>query len=290
MKTIRLLPALAACALLASAPPCRAQTRTPSATVITGTLLGADGAPMKLANVQLHRPYRLEDAARSTAGPGGRFAIATPDTGMMILAFTGVDHSQATVPLYLGGPGTIALDVRLARYAYTDSLDRVQAIGDWGGFTPASAKALVRQADGRYGLTVATASDTLAYQFIGLAAASGRRSINGPRSDWYVYDNHGDYRSVIRATDGHATIVLDPAQLDRRPSTLSVTFRSPGSAAARFYALYRSWDQQMAAYYDSSAAAFRRHREHRRDPGRQRRGPRRGDHRIDVPRPAAQAG
>lgn len=258
MKSAKLSLLLAVAALLAatSAAP---QTPSSRVTVITGTVLGADGAPMKLANVQLYRPYRLEDAARSTAGPGGKFAIATPDTGMMILAFTGVDHSDARVPVYLDGTGTIALDVRLARYSYTDSLDKVQAVGDWGGFTPASAKALTRQSDGRYTLDVPVNADTLAYQLIGLAATSGRRSINGPRSDWYVYDNNGDYRSVIRATNGHATIMLDPAQLDRRPSTLSVAFRDPRSDAARLYAQFASWNEIVTAYYDSSRAAYQRH-------------------------------
>ena len=258
MKSAKLSLLLVGAALLAAASPAARQTPG-RVTVITGTVLGADGAPMKLANVQLYRPYRLEDAARATAGPDGRFAIATPDTGMMILTFTGVDHSDARVPVYLDGAGTIALDVRLARYVYTDSLDKVQAVGDWGGFTPASAKALVRQADGRYVLSVATSADTLAYQFIGLVAASGRQSVNGPRSDWYVYDNHGDYRSIIRATAGHATIVLDPAQLDRRPSTLAVAFRDPRSGAARLYAEFSSWNDIVAAYYDSSRAAHQRH-------------------------------
>jgi len=258
MKPARLSPLLVGAALLAATSLAAPQAPPERVTVITGTLLGADGAPMKLGNVQLYRPYRLEDAARFTAGPGGRFAVATPDTGMMILAFTGVDHSDARVPVYLDGTGTIALDVRLARYTYTDSLDKVQAVGDWGGFTPASAKALVRQADGRYVLSVATSADTLAYQFIGLVATNGRRSVNGPRSDWYVYDNHGDYRSVIRATAGRATIVLDPAQLDRRPSTLVVAFRDPRSGAARLYAQFRTWNDIVAAYYDSSRAAHQR--------------------------------
>lgn len=267
MKPAKLSLLLVGAALLAatSAVP---QTPPARISVVTGTVLGADGVPLKLANVQLYRPYRLEDAARATAGPDGRFAIATPDTGMMILAFTGVDHSDARVPVYLDGAGTIALDVRLARYLYTDSLDKVQAVGDWGGFTPASAKALVRQADGRYVLSVATSADTLAYQFIGLVATSGRRSVNGPRADWYVYDNNGDYRSVIRATAGHATIVLDPAQLDRRPSTLVVAFRDPRSGAARLYAQFRRWNDIVAAYYDSSKAAHQRHDSPRFDWGR----------------------
>ena len=260
MTTSTLSTLLAALALGAGTRPCVAQTHSPSVTVITGTLLGSDGAPMKLAHVHVYPTFRRNRFARATADRDGHFAIATTGSGLFLVQFTGVDHYSATIPLVLAAPATIALDVRLKHYAYTDTLERVLAVGDWNGFSPGSAKPLVRQPDGRYTLEVDATADTLAYQLIGLEATGGsRRSINGPQTEWSVYDNRSDYRSVIRAHNGHATIVLDPAALDRRQSELAIVFRNPGSPAARQYELNHSWDVVRQAYFDSSRAQYQRH-------------------------------
>jgi thiol-disulfide isomerase/thioredoxin len=238
------------------APAARAQRE--GVTVITGTLLGADGAPLKAALVHLFRPREPRETARTPVSADGRYAIATPDSGAFYIEFTGVDHYAASVPLLLGRPATIALDVRLKHYAYTDSLERITAIGDWNHFSFESGRPLVRQSDGRYTLDVEAAADTLAYQLVGLEAG-GNRSTNGTLSDRYVYDNGGDYRSIIRARNGRATIVFDPAALHRVPGELRVVFRDPASRAAHLYALIRPWEEERQAYAESSMAARARH-------------------------------
>ena len=245
---------VAAAALVAGPPPLSAQGRQPRVTVISGTLLGSDGAPMKLAQVHLLRGLAQREIAQAVAGAAGRFAIATAETGALRLQFTGVDHYSASIPLLLSRPVTIAVDVRLQHYEYGDSLDRVTAIGDFNHFQFGSGKRLVKGPDGRYTVTVDSTGDSLAYELLGLEK-SGNRSINGPQAGWYAYDGGGDYRTVIRAHDGRATIVLDPSQLDRRPSTLAVTFRDPRSWAGRLYVLYRAFQVEEQAYFDSSSAA-----------------------------------
>jgi len=247
-----------AAVLLLGSSPLIGQARQSRITVISGTLLGADGTPMRLARAQLYAPYRPFEAATAVVGRDGHFAIATVADGPMILRLSGVDHDAVLVPLFLSGASAITLDVRLKHYAYTDSLDRVEAIGDWSNFTRSATKPLVRQADGRYTLDVETSADTIMFQLVGLEA-KGRLIINAPGSPSYVYDDAGGYRSVVRADNGHATIVLDPTQLDRRPSALSVTFRDAQSRAARLYALNIDLDQQRADYLDSARAAYQRH-------------------------------
>jgi thiol-disulfide isomerase/thioredoxin len=231
-----------------------ALAQRPAVTVITGTLVGADGAPMKAALVHLYRPRAPRETARTPVSADGRYAIATTDSGAFYIQFTGVDHYAASVPLLLGRPATIALDVRLKHYAYTDSLERITAIGDWNHFSFESGRPLVRQSDGRYTLDVEVAADTLAYQLLGLEAG-GSRSTNGTLSDRYVYDNGGDYRSIIRTRNGRATIVFDPAALRRVPGDRSVVFRDPASRAARLYALIRLWEEERQAFAESSMAA-----------------------------------
>ncbi len=255
MTTLRFGAALAVPALMALSSPAAAQrTPAPPATVITGTLLGADGAPMKLAHVFIWRGMSSRGASRSLAGPDGRFAIATQLTGPLYVEFAGVDHYPVMVPVLVRRPELIGLDVRLKHYEYTDSLDRVTAIGDWNHFQFGSGKPLVKGPDGRYSVRVDSVADTLAYELLGLEK-SGNRSINGTQPGRYEYDGGGDYRTIVTAQHGYVTIVLDPAQLDRRRDSLIVSFRDPRSFAARAYALSHVWDAEERGFFDSSAAA-----------------------------------
>lgn len=235
--------------------PARAQH---DATVISGRVLGADGAPLKVGHVHLYpgRHYRRE--AHVPIAADGRFAIATTAAGPVSLTITGVDHYPVGVQLMIEGPTAIGLDVRLKHYAYTDSLERVTAIGDWNQFNFGTGRPLVRQSDGRYALEIETAADTLSYQLLGLEER-GSRSINGTQADRYAYDGGGDYRSVIRAQGGRATIVFDPAMLVRRTGDVAVSFREPSTRVAQLYARLRDWNAQRTAFMDSSNAARQRH-------------------------------
>jgi thiol-disulfide isomerase/thioredoxin len=250
------IAALTAAALLPAV--LAAQSHQPAVTVIAGTLLGANGAPMKLAHVHVWRGMSPRGATRSLVGPDGRFAIATQYTGPLMVEFTGVDHNSATVPLMVDRARTIGMDVRLKHYEYTDSLDHITAIGDWNQFGFGAAKPLVKQPDGRYTLEVEATADTLAYELLGLTKEPGH-SINGPQAGRYSYDNGGDYKNVIRARDGHATIVLDPASLQRVPGDLRVSFHDPASPVARTWRLMHAWNAEERAYFDSSRAARARH-------------------------------
>ena len=258
---MRFLSGVAVIAALSAHPGAvQAQAHQPAVTVIYGTLLGADGVPMPRADIELLPSLVPGHGSRTGVAPDGRFAIATTERGLFFLRFAGVGHTYATIPLLLLRPATIVVDVRLARVGYTDSLEKVAAAGDWNAFSPATAKPLVHQADGRYTLDVTTTADTLAYQLIGLDTAhEGHEPANGPQVGWYVPDGSGHYRTIIRAANGKATIVLDPARLDRRPSQLSVTFRDPASLAARQYTLAHEWDGVRRVYFDTARARYQRH-------------------------------
>jgi thiol-disulfide isomerase/thioredoxin len=260
VRTLRLSALLATLVLLAASVPCAAQQGqlAPPATVIAGTLLGADGAPMKLAHVHLLTAGSAL-VARALVEPDGRFALATARAGIFRLEFTGVGHYVASIPLYAPTPVSVVIQVRLKHYAYADTLDKVTAIGDWNHFRFQDPKPLVRQPDGRYSVTVDAAADTLSYELLGVEGAQGR-SINGTMSDRYAYDEGGDYRSVIAAHDGHATIVFDPSKLDRRPpGEVSMTFADPKSPEARLYALWGNWQSERRHWQDSAQAASKRH-------------------------------
>lgn len=253
MNRLAVVPAWSLAWFLVSTLPAQA----PPPTVITGTVLDPEGHPLKLAHVHLERPSSGAPLARSLVEPDGRYAIATAATGAVFLRFTGVDHTNALVPMVLAPPATIVLDVRLRRYEYTGSLDSITAIGDWNQFNFGTGRRLARQPDGRYTLDVESTADTVAYQLVGLAGPG--HSINGTDAVRYVYDEGGDYRSVLKVEHGHATIVFDPSRLDRRPSTRRITFRDPYSQVARLAEAYDTTRRWLRAYFDASDSARSRH-------------------------------
>jgi len=258
----RRLAVAALIGLLASPAALPAQHRPapgPGVTVISGTLLGADGAPMRLAHVHLLDAGGSRTVARAQVESDGRFALATVRTGAFRLQFTGVDHYSTTIPLFVQARSATIVDARLRHYAYKDSLEGVTALGDWNRFSFSGTTPLVRQADGRYAVTVDAPADTVAYELMGLEA-SGNRSINGTASDRYVYDEGGDYRSIIAAHDGHARIVFDPARLDRTDTAKGgVSFADHRSPEARIQALWQAWQTHSDRWQDSAMAAARRH-------------------------------
>ena len=249
-------------ALLVTPVLLAAQDAGKGVTVVSGTLLGSDGAPLKLAHVHLLDVQGGRTIARAQAEPDGRFALATVRTGVFQLEFTGVDHYSAIVPLVALTHTSLVVDARLKHYTYTDSLDRVTAMGDWNHNSFAHTTPLVRQSDGRYSATVTvdSAADSVAYELIGLEI-SGSRSINGTMADRYVYDEGGDYKAVVAAQGGHATIVLDPAQLVRQggaADTLSIAFGDPRSQASHLTQLWTSWQAERGHWQDSLMAGVRR--------------------------------
>src|SRR6266498_595496 len=207
--------------------------RSASVTLIMGTLVGVDGKSMSIADVHLGPAAEAGVVAEAKVGPDGRFAIATTQAGAFFLILTGVNNHSASVPLLLDGrETTIALDVQLARYRYRDTLDPITAIGDWNHFNFDTGRPLVKQPDGR--------------------------SINGTDGVRYQYDGGGDYRSVIKSDNGHATIVFDPRRLDRRPSERRIAFRDPRSFAARLATALDEFDHRSRTYFDSARAATQR--------------------------------
>jgi hypothetical protein len=200
-------------------------------TRITGTVLDADGKPMKLANVTLagtSGPLKV-----MAAEPKGRFAIEVDSTGVFTLMFTGVDHESKAVPILVRDRGgAISLDVRLRTYPYNEDLSNVLVTGDFNGMSLSQgARKMEPQDDGTYVLEVKVepGADSLTYQLMNTVGSG--HSVNGTESDWFLYDNGGDYRSVIRAKNGVARIRFDPGNLRRVKETASYAFRDPESAA-----------------------------------------------------------
>jgi thiol-disulfide isomerase/thioredoxin len=206
------------------------------ATVITGRLVGHDGRSMVKAHVHLARLHQSKPIAEIEVAKNGFFRIATTETGLVFVQFTGVDHLEEEIPLYIEQPARFRINARLSHNDYVTDLSRVKIIGDFNDFSSQSAQPMKRQPRGTYLAEFETPKPRFAYQLSGIRKTGG--TINGTQSDAYEYDGGGDYRSVVVPANGHVRIVFDPNKLIRDSSAAKVRLEGASMQATRFAALY----------------------------------------------------
>lgn len=230
------------------------------ASLMAGKLLGYDGKPMLKAHVHLlPREYDRKALHSVEVANDGSFEMRFGDTGLLYLNFTGVNHHELAVPILVEKPQREKLIVRLKLYEYADDLSQVKIIGDFNDFSFQSAQPMTRQADGTYLFEKEVTDGTFAYQILG-AEKSGR-SINGTQSNDFVYDNGGDYRSVVKVNNDKVKIVFDPKKLLRaKPGDDAlVQFDNPNSLQGQFYALHREHTKRRDKYVAAARAYSEAH-------------------------------
>jgi thiol-disulfide isomerase/thioredoxin len=222
-------------------------------TVITGKLSGAGGSAMPKAHVHLTRPNQSKPLTSIEVARDGTFKLATSEAGLLFVQFTGVNHLNQEVPLYVEKPTEVRLDVQLKPYEYLSDFSRVKIIGDFNDFSSQSAKPMQKQPDGTYAAEFETSAQKFAYQLLGVTKSGN--SINGTRSEEYVYDGGGDYRSVVTPKNGRVRVVFDPEALTRSDAPAKVRFAEVNSREANIAAIYdemlkrrRSFSAAFAAY------------------------------------------
>lgn len=230
---------------------------------IKGSLLGADGKPISVANIHL-----LSNAPRTprfllqsnTVSRDGKFQLSFAAPGLYRLQFTGIDHYPLDLPVYVQNTEPVVVFVQLKSYESADSLSNVRIIGEFNRFSFfKGAQPMVKQPDGTYSATVEAKAETLAYQIMGIERTG--RSTNGTQSDYYIYDGGGDYRSVLRTKIGPRTVIFDPRNLKHSTPEANVKFENANSFAARFYRLHLDLERRqlkVTQFYEGLIAAGKR--------------------------------
>jgi thiol-disulfide isomerase/thioredoxin len=200
-------------------------------TVIKGKLLGHDNKPMPMAHVYLIKTPQPQPVANVQAGSDGSFKLSTAETGMLVLEFSGVNHSAFDVPIMIEKPTSIDVTVTLATYSYVENMDDIKIMTDLTKFNYADAQPMQKQADGTFKIDLMDENTRLAYQILG--AEKNNRSINGTQSESYEFDGAGDYRSIVRPKTGKISIVFDPKKLVRSDAEAEIKFSDPTSTVAK---------------------------------------------------------
>ena len=218
-------------------------------TVITGKLLGHDKKPMPLAHVHLIKAPASQSFDRVQVGSDGSFKIATTETGLIVVEFTGVNHAAFDVPLLIEKPTNVGLSVTLATYSYVDDLKELKIMSDLTDFAFNEAQLMPKQSDGTFAIELETKRDKLAYQVFG--AEKNSRSINGTQSDSFEFDGAGDYKSIVDVKGGQGgkvKITFDPKKTIRSTAEVDIKFSDPKSVIAKIAAIQQEMTKREIAW------------------------------------------
>lgn len=241
MKSTALLVALIAIELSAQ-----------TASIFTGTLFGHDGKPIRVSHVHLRQSNVMEPVVSVPVKSDGSWRMTWKQKGFYQMQFTGIDHQMVEIPLLLDTIKKLRFDVRLAANQYTDVFDSIDVLCDapnpvfqQEGFP---LKLLQRISDSLYQIEVSTTSRKLAYQLMGMDVNG--HSINGTHSESFIYDNGGDYYSILTPKNGKVVITFEPYKLIRSSTQQNIRF--PDSSFVRisnhYQELKRIRDNRTRAY------------------------------------------
>lgn len=232
----------------------QAQQTGPQATQISGTLVGSDGKALSVSHVHVHLWPEGDVVASVAVGSDGSWSLSVDTTGVFLAWFSGVGHRGERVGLFLtGDEEPIELAVQLGRHELRDAFDAAQLIGDFNEFAEDRGMLqLHRRADGSRTVDVSAASDSLAYQFLGVALTD---PIEDPAAPRVAYDGSGGYRSIVDLDGSFTTIVFDPTSLETGGGTGEVRFVNPTSPSGRFGLYTRHLFDRVVSYFERRARA-----------------------------------
>lgn len=186
--------------------------------LVSVKLLRFDGKPVKTGNVilaALNGDYE-NPIANFSVGSDGKREFPIYGGGFYKVWFAAPDHEIFGAPLVIDSlrdaGARLSLTVQLAPHDYKESFDTVWIVGDWNKFDFETASPMLKQPNGTFIFDLN--AERAAYQLLGVTKK--RRSVNGTMSDDFIYDNAGDYYSVVvKKPNAPLVIEFNPALLPR---------------------------------------------------------------------------
>jgi peroxiredoxin len=186
---------------------------------------------MKKAQVHLIVPWEAYDRMILTSAevaPDGAYRLTLDRTGTFMVFFTGVDHLNLEIPLFVDEPREFSISARLRSLSVPPDLKDVGIIGDFNAFSKYASVPMDKRPDGSFSSELETKAPTFAYQIMGPFGRAGKlMAINGTQSDDYVFDRKylASYRSVIKTPHaGKIRIVFRPGEIVQCPSGAEFRF------------------------------------------------------------------
>lgn len=213
-------------------------SRSQSPVILGVNIVGAEARPLRNTYVKIISKDFKQEIIRDD----GRFIVHLPDTGLYRFWAGGVHHKSLTFPLLIEArENSIDIEIQLAAAPLEEKLDSVFIIGDFNKFSAQAGRiTMYRLKNGKFTATVPAASDTLAYQLIGVQFG-WRSPLEGTQAHHYAYlpqqretpFGSTKFSSVVKTKGRTSEIVFDPGRLPVSNSLPRVEFNKPDSRAAR---------------------------------------------------------
>ncbi len=225
--------------------------------VITGTVLGSDGLPMPMANVEIvgplgpdnPKPYlRARVFTSVQAEADGRFTITTDMTGPYLIAFLGVDHQPIKVPIILTGHDSVSLTAKLPQTQYHSTFGSVLVAYDMDLAARGKQVVMTRQPDGKYKVRILTSRPELVYDLLGIDRSFGTATSAATADKFEFQEKDGRYFAVAKAANGYADITLDPSRLNMSASSGEIEFSDTSPVQSKFVRYYEKLQEAKKKY------------------------------------------
>lgn len=235
MKTKAIVTLLLFILLICGLPgPLQAQS------VITGTLLGHDGKPMKETMMLMTVGAPGETTITIQVDEKGRFRHETYDTGLHFLNFVGVNHRPQQAVIHIDKHRKVKMNVRLSPPDYTEDLSRAELWTN-NGKSPINGKRLEKQPDGKFTSVFETNETSVEYLIRNVTGS--REPVTGTNAREYFILPYGGMFAVIfgveKPVNGKVTIELDPQKLVRNSTEIISPFSDDRFPDAQLTDIYR---------------------------------------------------
>lgn len=213
-------------------------------TTITGTVLGYDGKPIKMAHVSIYKVDNENSRVIAEVGKDGSYSISINEKGPYFLNYVGLEHNGESLLLATEDFANEKIDVTLElKKLYKSNLPN-KVVGDFNNFNPLTAVEMVKQADSTFTATVETKEDKIKF----IILVSSLSSTNGTQEAEYEFDTkRGLYLTVLKAVDGKVEIKFDPTKLPNSDVKASVKFEKE-SIISKVGNLYWAFNEVVKDY------------------------------------------
>ena len=253
---------------------------------LIGQIYKADGKAPGISHGHLTNisfSHQFNPIVSVQANKEGEFILRLPESGLYRLWISAPNHLRIAIPLVVKEEDKVVnLEITLAPNLLKESLDEVQIIGDWNDFDIAKAEPMQKMSDGTFVYEREVSKETVAYQLVGIDKWStdinlpysitslynyvtginiSNRSLNGTMSDYYIYDENGNYRSILRVKPGKVKIVFYPQEISRTSATNlpKLSYDEGHQYLEKFFEISQEYNKMIWKHRQAAEAYIRKH-------------------------------
>lgn len=197
-------------------------------TTITGKILGWDGEPEDEAGITIIDESNIDNTKYIKADKNANYEISLNDNKIYTLKFSATNHNSYEFKIItLDYPVERTLDIMLEPYIYDKNSIPVilGSFNDWD--FDIGVIQMQKAADGKYYAELPIENGEVRYQIMNILKGKSSRSINGSMHDSLIFDNDGDYESIVKYNAKKVKIEFDPRNIAIQRQELQFLSISP---------------------------------------------------------------